>query len=523
MGAVYSAERIEDGTRLALKVIENDELDEAAARRFQREGRAAGTLENEHIVKVLETGTDDSSGHLYMAMELLEGEDLQALVDRIGPLEPHVALAIVVQALEGLAVAHEAGIIHRDIKPSNIFLCRRDDEKITVKLLDFGIAKVTADPLQSGQSAGLTATGNLLGSPLYMSPEQVLNSKDVDVRTDVWAMGSTLYCALSGRAPHAAVDSIGKLLITICSAPSPSLTTQAPWVDLALVSVVERSLQLDRERRPASAREMLRALEPLLSPGFTLTCSSLVAISDETRQQVSTNRSTVPVAFADTEENTARASDTNKPVGILTPKSAAGAENKSRINTASRTKKRSWALAIGGVCLGLIALRLLVNNAGSSVTENPGPTALLQASSSEEVPALAKKRFELSIAPHDADVQVDGRPVAVSAAGIIEIFGTLGSGHRVRLHKNGLETTVEVFITDAGVKPAAVTLDVPEKPKTVGASSTVSSAMPQTSAPNLSVVSSPHPPNKSGSIKPTPQRLPNPKPPSTDGIERSVE
>jgi serine/threonine-protein kinase len=188
------------------------------------------------------------------------------VLDRVGPLPYEIALRIAGQALAGLARAHAAGVVHRDIKPANLFLAREDDGAITVKVLDFGVAKVRADPLRAPDTMSLTDTGGFLGSPLYMSPEQVQSSKDVDARADVWSLGSVLYAAMAGRAPHQGIASLGKLVVTICGTPAPPLRDFARGVPEEVAAVVHRALAIDPDERWSSATAMLEAIRAL-SPG----------------------------------------------------------------------------------------------------------------------------------------------------------------------------------------------------------------------------------------------------------------
>jgi Tol biopolymer transport system component len=216
-------------------------------------------------------------------MDHLRGDDLQRLIDRVGPLPPDVALRVAAQALLGLEETHEAGIVHRDVKPANLFLARGDDGTITVKLLDFGIAKVTYDALYDGAAPGLTHTGGLLGSPLYMSPEQVQSSKSVDHRTDLWSLGSALYCALAGRAPFHGVESVGKLMVAICSTSPPPVRAVAPWVPPEVAAVVHGALTIDADARYPSAAAMLGAVRALLPGGSAIHEEMLAGVSPEVR------------------------------------------------------------------------------------------------------------------------------------------------------------------------------------------------------------------------------------------------
>jgi Tol biopolymer transport system component/serine/threonine protein kinase len=288
MGQVYEAEHTGTGRRVAVKLIHGGLLarGEAGRERFRREARAVGALHTSHIVEVLDTGEDPASGDLYLVMERLRGDDLQRLIDRVGPLPPDVALRVAAQALVGLVKTHEVGIVHRDIKPANLFLARGDEGEITVKILDFGIAKVMHDALLVGNATGLTHSGGLLGSPLYMSPEQVQSSRSVDHRTDLWSLGSALYCALAGRAPFHDVESVGKLIVTICSRPPPRLRDVAPWVPPGVADVVHAALTIDADQRYPSAAAMLSAVRALLPGGSALREEMLTGVSPELRAAV---------------------------------------------------------------------------------------------------------------------------------------------------------------------------------------------------------------------------------------------
>ncbi|WP_437923013.1 protein kinase [Sorangium sp. So ce291] len=277
MGAVYEAEHATAHRRVAVKVMSGRPLTAGGdgVQRFRREARAASAIDSEHIVQVLDAGTDEATGISYIAMELLRGEDLQQRIDASGPLPPDVALRVGAQALAGLQKAHEARIVHRDIKPANLFLARRGDGSLAVKILDFGIAKILADPRIVPHTTGLTNTGSLLGSPLYMSPEQVLNGRDVDHRADLWSLASALYCALAGHAPYQQVGTVGKLVSTICSTPPLPLHEVAPWVPLEVARVVHGALALDPGARYPSAAAMLEAMRPLLPSGTALNPSMM--------------------------------------------------------------------------------------------------------------------------------------------------------------------------------------------------------------------------------------------------------
>jgi serine/threonine-protein kinase len=270
MGEVYEAEHLGTGRCVAVKLVHAKARAPrgAAELRFRREASAAGAIESPHVVAVLDAGRDEASGDLYLGMERLRGEDLQRLLRREGALRPDVALRIAAQALRGLAKAHEAGVVHRDVKPANLFLARTGEGAVTVKLLDFGIAKVRPE---GGYTGGLTATGDVLGSPLYMSPEQMRGSRDVDGRADLWSLGSVLYCALTGRAPYQHVEDALDLALAFSSGDAPPpVRALAPSAPPEAEAIVTRALALDPALRWPTAAAMLSAVEALLPDGAAL-------------------------------------------------------------------------------------------------------------------------------------------------------------------------------------------------------------------------------------------------------------
>ena len=270
MGAVYEALCEPTGERVAVKVLHHHLAQGEAARRFRREAEAAGRISSEHIVRIIETGTCGVTGHLYLVTELLEGNDVQHWLDRIGPFSIRGALRMTAQALRGLIKAHAARIVHRDIKPGNLFLAQNPNGSLTLKILDFGIAKMHREPLSAGTTTNVTATGSMLGSPLYMSPEQVQDSRRVDPRTDIWSLGAVLYAALSGRAPHQHLSSVGQLLVAICVHPAKPLAEVAPWVPSEIAAIVHRALVIDPAARYPSAAAMLADVERFVTDGEIL-------------------------------------------------------------------------------------------------------------------------------------------------------------------------------------------------------------------------------------------------------------
>ncbi|APR80271.1 Serine/threonine protein kinase [Minicystis rosea] len=280
MGAVYEARHTGTGRRVAIKVITGS-LEPELLARFEIEAKAAGAIESEHIAQVLDVGRDEALGVPFMVMEFLVGEDLSHLFARLGPIPSDLALRIGVQACLGLEKAHAQGIVHRDVKPANLFLTERDAGELRVKVLDFGIAKVTAGELEAPTQKGspLTRMGAFIGSPFYMSPEQTRGNRALDHRTDIWSLGIVLYQALAGRTPFEDAASIGDFVASVCTTPPPPIRTFAPWVEPAIALAVERALVIDPAGRYQSAAEMRAAFEAYLPLGASIRARSLVSAS----------------------------------------------------------------------------------------------------------------------------------------------------------------------------------------------------------------------------------------------------
>jgi serine/threonine protein kinase len=210
-------------------------------------------------VRVLDGGTQD--GRPYLVMELLVGEDLGARLRRVRRLPVGEALHIVRQVLRGLAAAHAAGIVHRDLKPDNILLVERGGDRAFAKIVDFGMSKIDR-PQGSTAPLALTRKGIVLGTPLYMSPEQARASTDVDRRTDLYSVGAILFECLAGRPPHTG-ETYEQILLSICMNDAPDVRRWAHDVPDGVAALVARALARDREDRFASAEEMLAEIDTL--------------------------------------------------------------------------------------------------------------------------------------------------------------------------------------------------------------------------------------------------------------------
>ena len=285
MGSVYVAEHSTTGRRCAVKLISSADLtkDPQVLGRFEREARAAGAIDTQYITQVLDAGIDRESGLPFIAMEFLDGEDLQHLLKRVGPVAPDLALRVGAQACLGLQKAHAAKGVHRDIKPPNLFLAKRDAGEVVLKLLDFGIAKVKMDQAQNRDGVDLTKTGNLLGSPLYVSPEQARGKRAIDHRTDIYSLGAVTYQMLSGRTPYEHATALGELILMVCTEPPPPLQDHAPWVSPELAAIVHRCLQKNPDERFQQAEELFEAVRPHLPYGWGIHQDMLVSLADSQR------------------------------------------------------------------------------------------------------------------------------------------------------------------------------------------------------------------------------------------------
>jgi protein kinase-like protein len=254
MGEVWRARRLDLDADVAIKVMHLGSAgDETAFARFQREARAAAGLRSPHVVQIFDFGRDEATGVPFIAMELLEGESLRERLARDKVLPAAVVCEIVVQIGRALSRAHAAQIVHRDLKPDNVFLVSHDDQ-VLVKLLDFGIAKSEPRP-----GEGLpTATGVLLGTPYYMSPEQLQSSRTVDARTDLWSLCVIAYESLTGVKPFKAAT-LPELAMKIALGRSerPSRVAAVP---LGFDEWFARGIAVEPERRYQSASELIEAL-----------------------------------------------------------------------------------------------------------------------------------------------------------------------------------------------------------------------------------------------------------------------
>jgi serine/threonine-protein kinase len=275
MGYVVAARHVELDELVAVKLILSEFVENAdVVRRFTREARAAAKIASEHVVRVTDVGRLPS-GEPYMVMELLRGQDLEEVLQQRVTLAIPEAVDYVAQVLEAVAEAHAVGIVHRDLKPANIFVTQRRNGTPCLKVLDFGISKLTGAGAGSTSHA-LEKTQGLLGSPLYMSPEQLLPGGEVDGRSDIWALGVIFFRLVTGQFPFTA-ESLPQLLMKVMNHPPLSLSELRPGLPPQLDAVITRCLAKEPAHRFASVTELARALAPF---GSAEARGSLVAIEN---------------------------------------------------------------------------------------------------------------------------------------------------------------------------------------------------------------------------------------------------
>ncbi|MEI9948086.1 MAG: serine/threonine-protein kinase [Pseudomonadota bacterium] len=368
MGIVLCATHLDLGQRVAIKVLtvtDEDERRDEARERFLREGRATAALVSDHVVRVYDVGTLPS-GAPFMVMELLRGKDLARTLQEQGPLSIERACDYVRQAADAIACAHAQGIVHRDLKPSNLFLTQRSDGTPLVKVLDFGISKTTGSE-QERVTSDLTAERSVLGTPFYMSPEQVRDAKTVDHRTDIWSLGLILHELLSG-SPAFEGTTLPGVCASIAADPPAALRLKRSEVPVEVEVIVLKCLEKDPARRFQSARELVEKLMPwtgradiaALSDATIRTSSPLGFELDELRTgstvSLTSARDTGTLASAVFTSSGPRPVVGSKEAGLakhdatlaeppLSPTSASSA------SVGNSTQRRRTALGVGGALL----------------------------------------------------------------------------------------------------------------------------------------------------------------------------
>jgi serine/threonine-protein kinase len=348
-GVVAQATHLKLERQVALKLLRSEVSDSPeTVARFAREARAAARLKGEHVTRILDVGELDD-GTPYLVMEFLEGSDFRAYLAESGRLGITDAVGYVLQACEAVAEAHAAGIVHRDLKPGNLFLTHTPDSAPLVKVLDFGISKAVTGE-QSEEAVSLTSSATGMGTPLYMSPEQMRNAREVDARTDLWALGAILYEFVAGRPPFVA-RSLPELCVMLMQQDPVPVRLLRPEVPEGLARVIERCLRKNRTDRYGDVAELARAVAPHASPAARLRVARIARLS---------GRSFPTVERIDVDARAMRASDTGGGSAALTPP---GAEPVSLADGRAIRHGRwvvgaaALVMAGAGIVLGVVGIR----------------------------------------------------------------------------------------------------------------------------------------------------------------------
>jgi serine/threonine protein kinase len=375
MGYVVAVGHLQLHERFAVKLLLAQALEQPSiVARFHREAQAAVRIKSEHVCRVIDVGMSSEHGP-YMVMEYLEGEDLESCVTRRGPLPIPEAIDYVLQASLALGEAHGRGIVHRDLKPANLFLTRYPDGAPLVKVLDFGISKLMPGD-GSGQQT-LTATSMVMGSFAYMSPEQARDSKGVDARSDIWALGAILQKLMSARTPFEATTA-SAFIAKIVSEPPTPLRAARPNAPLELEAVILRCLEKDRAQRYVHVGNLARALCPF-APGSQPLVERIERVCGVSAQPLPTDAAlaTTPLAAPPAVPASPVVPDSpaaDPSVAPWAPVTSAGAPRQRR--------SVLWAGAGGFAVAGLLAVIAWVANHPSEGSPNPaGMTATSEAGS----------------------------------------------------------------------------------------------------------------------------------------------
>lgn len=416
MGMVFAATHMELDRLVAVKFVhavycQNPEV----IARFVREARAVVKIESEHVAKVIDVG-HTQSGAPYMVMEYLDGEDLSDLL-KTGPLSVSDAVDYVVQACAAMLEAHEMGIVHRDLKPANLFLTHRRDRSPLIKVLDFGISK-----LNDGDSsqAALTNPSMLMGSPAYMSPEQLTNPREVDPRTDLWSLGVILFELLTGR-PAFQAASLPLLMTAIMQQEPDNLLELRPDVPPGLADVVRRCLAKRVHERYQAVPELVNALLPYAPRRSHWSIERIAkSMGSSTLQTADITGPTISAASVHSLSG-------SKVLQPLVPKDATDGVWSGKLQTAPKAERPArWLWPALGAAVVVVGggVVLVLNNAQKAPVE-PAATQIAVPNGAElpsagavpsaDVPALAVSVVPVpplvSAAPEPSVVELESTPV----------------------------------------------------------------------------------------------------------------
>lgn len=458
MGVVYLVEHLHTGDHLALKLlIGNAALDRGAVERFKREARASARIKSENVVRVMDADTSaELGGAPFLVMELLNGRDLEKELVERGTISPADVFSFLTQAARALDKSHAIGLVHRDLKPENLFLHTRDDGSSIVKVVDFGISKlVGGEALNDLARGGLTNTGVVIGTPLFMAPEQALGaSSSMGPHTDVWAMGLIALRLLTGEIYWKA-DTVAVLMVQLLTAPMYAPTERWPWLPPAIDAWFARSCAREPSLRFAGVGEQVQAL------GQALGLAEPSGEKPESRSSVVPGVSASPGGLS-TEDSKAAvfgAGEAARGAGTLLP----GAQTTTRplVNEPSedpategarRVRLRRWstaiflALALLGAAAWAVARRRPVTSPASAIsqitTEAPIPHPAVTPAQ-EPTPEIHARPVPSASSLASASSASRSAAVTKSSSGVEPTSQRRGSGPT---SKEGARASSSVFI-----------------------------------------------------------------------------
>jgi serine/threonine protein kinase len=404
MGIVVAAKHVELDERVAIKFLLG-KPSTSAVDRFLREARAAVKVKGEHVCRVLDFGRLDT-GEPYIVMEHLEGTDLARKIEKEGPQPLAAAVGWIIEVCDALGEAHALGIVHRDVKPANVFLAERRDGSASAKVLDFGISKLSSQ-------APITGTQTPMGSPSYMSPEQMVSAHDVDARTDIWSLGVTLYELLAGKPPFAA-DSMVQLSVVVREKePAP-----LEGIPDDLSRVIERCLAKDPRDRYDTVAALVADLAPF-APEGTRGLVLRHARRDSNAEHAAALAATAPEPTGPT---TARPHETFAPLqSTLSEGKPNGEPRRRRWPVVVVGAAALAASAAGAAVLSrspAAAIPPLASEAAASLQNDASTDTLAVASVASSVPTVAKTDAPLATAKSPPAPSQTSKPNVRSAAAI---------------------------------------------------------------------------------------------------------
>ncbi len=435
MGIVALADHVALSQRVAIKFLTAG--DDQAKARFEREARAAVQLKSEHVTRVLDVG-HLVNGIPYMVMEFLDGQDLSNVLEQKGALPVAEVAEYMLQACEAIGEAHRQGIIHRDLKPANLFLTHRIDGRPFLKVLDFGISKFEGSPAEMA----LTRTQTLLGTPLYMSPEQLRAAKNVDARSDIWSLGVVMFELLAGRVPFDG-NAMSELIIRIVQEEPPALASLRADIPSTIAAIVMRCLEKDPSRRYQNVSELACDLESCSVPMTQVSRADRIAHASGQSIRPSPSASSLSsrTAFALTEVSWGG-------TGGVPTTAATGASDLTIVDH----RKSPWPrMLLGGAMLGILAAGV---GAGTHFARR-SPSTLAASSVPHDEPRLAAASNPPAAPTPLPSASVVPTPVAQAVASVASERPPVVSRGSAVASSNGRSSPARNGGKSQGIQPSA--------------------------------------------------------------------